>query len=106
MIRVFDPLYGEICLSSPVAELVLCPALQRLREIRLSNIDSVRMPGIANVSYVLLLPAVLLLGLALVPLGVYLSKREIREDLLAQTFDRKAALRRVVKVRSLDEMQL
>jgi len=50
MVRVFDPLYGEICLSSPVAELVLCPALQRLREIRLSNIDSVRMPGIANVS--------------------------------------------------------
>jgi len=44
----------------------------------------------------LLLPAVLLLGLALVPLGVYLSKREIRNDLLAQTFDRKAALRRVI----------
>jgi nitrate/TMAO reductase-like tetraheme cytochrome c subunit len=43
----------------------------------------------------LFLPALLLLGLALVPVGVYLSKREIREDLAGATFDRKAALRRL-----------
>jgi len=43
----------------------------------------------------LFLPAVLLLGLALVPVGVYLSKRKIREDLAGATFDRKAALRRL-----------
>ena len=41
----------------------------------------------------LFLPALLMLGLALVPVGVYLSKREIREDLAGATFDRKAARR-------------
>ena len=44
----------------------------------------------------LILPAVLLSGLALVPLGVYLSKREIRRDLAQGAFDRKAATRRVI----------
>ena len=44
----------------------------------------------------LILPAVLLLGLALVPLGVYLSKRDIRNDLAQATFDRKLALRRLI----------
>jgi nitrate/TMAO reductase-like tetraheme cytochrome c subunit len=43
----------------------------------------------------LILPAVLLLGLALVPIGVYLSKRQIREGLGQPTFDRKVALRRL-----------
>ena len=42
------------------------------------------------------LPACLFSGLALVPLGVYLSKREIRKDLARGTFDRKAAVRRLV----------
>ena len=41
------------------------------------------------------LPALFFLGLALVPLGVYLSKREIREGLGQITFNRKAALRRL-----------
>jgi|SRR5665213_3093304 len=44
----------------------------------------------------LVLPAVLLLGLALVPLGVYLSKQDIRKDLAQATFNRKAALRRLI----------
>jgi len=49
-ILAFDGLYGEVVVSGPLAELAVTPAVQRLREIRLSNIDSVSMPGIANVS--------------------------------------------------------
>jgi nitrate/TMAO reductase-like tetraheme cytochrome c subunit len=45
--------------------------------------------------FLLLLPAILFLGLALVPLGVYLSKRETRKDLVPAAFDLKAALRRL-----------
>lgn len=43
----------------------------------------------------LFLPAFFFLGLALVPLGVYLNKRAIRRDLAQATFNRKAALRRL-----------
>jgi nitrate/TMAO reductase-like tetraheme cytochrome c subunit len=42
-----------------------------------------------------LLPGILLLGLALVPLGIYLNKRQIRHHLAQATFDRKTALRRL-----------
>ena len=42
-----------------------------------------------------ILPAIFFSGLALVPLGVYLSKRAIRTDLAGAVFDRKAALRRL-----------
>src|SRR5215469_14309875 len=42
----------------------------------------------------LILPIVFFLGLALIPIGVYLSKRELREGLAAE-FDRKTALRRL-----------
>src|SRR5579862_2365460 len=44
----------------------------------------------------LIIPFVFFAGLALIPLGVYLSKREIRAGLAAAPFDRKAALRRIV----------
>lgn len=49
-IRVLDGLYGEVILPGPLADLVCTPAVQRLRDVRLSNIDSLSMPGIANVS--------------------------------------------------------
>ena len=45
-----DPLYGESVLSDSVDSLACQPVMQRLRQVRLSNIDSVGMPGIANVS--------------------------------------------------------
>ncbi len=49
-IRILDPLYGDIVLNGPIADLSCTPGIQRLREIRLSNIDSICMPGIANIS--------------------------------------------------------
>jgi len=45
-----DPLYGESTLSDTLDALARQPVMQRLRQIRLSNIDSLGMPGIANVS--------------------------------------------------------
>ena len=43
----------------------------------------------------LVLPAVFFAGLALVPVGVYLSKRQIRGEIDDESFDRKTALRRI-----------
>jgi len=43
----------------------------------------------------LILPIVFFLGLALIPIGVYLSKRQIREGLPDTGFDRSAALHRL-----------
>ena len=43
----------------------------------------------------LALPALFFIGLALVPLGVYLSKRKIAEGLTTAAYDRKTALRRL-----------
>jgi len=45
-----DPLYGEQTLGESAEALARQPVIQRLRHVRLSNIDSVGMPGIANVS--------------------------------------------------------
>jgi NapC/NirT cytochrome c family, N-terminal region len=44
----------------------------------------------------LLLPVIFFAGLALIPIGIYLSKRQIRRGLAEPTFDRKTALRRIV----------
>ena len=49
-VQWFDALYGDIGLSQPLADLLHTPAVQRLRNVRLSNIDSLSMPGIANIS--------------------------------------------------------
>ena len=46
----FDALYGNCTLPEPISRLARQPLIQRLREIRLSNIDSLSTPGIANVS--------------------------------------------------------
>jgi NapC/NirT cytochrome c family, N-terminal region len=43
----------------------------------------------------LILPIIFFTGLALIPIGIYLSKREIREELAEQKFDRRAELRRL-----------
>lgn len=43
----------------------------------------------------LVLPAIFFIGLLLIPVGVYLSKRQIRGKLAEATFDRKTALRRI-----------
>jgi len=44
----------------------------------------------------LVLPVVLFTGLILVPIGIYLSKRQIREGFTRTKFDRRAALWRIV----------
>lgn len=49
-LNIYDALYGEIELCPEIYELTKCPLVQRLRRIRLSNIDSLSMPGIANIS--------------------------------------------------------
>ena len=49
----------------------------------------------AGIVLLVVLPVIFFSGLALVPLGIYLSKREIRKGLAGATFDRKAALRRL-----------
>lgn len=45
-----DALHGEVALDERVARLAATPVVQRLRHVRLSNVDSISMPGIANVS--------------------------------------------------------
>ena len=49
-IAVLDPIYGDIVIDGEVASLVVAPVVQRLRHVRLSNIDSIDMPGIAGIS--------------------------------------------------------
>jgi hypothetical protein len=45
-----DALHGEVELDERIAKLAGMPVVQRLRHVRLSNIDSLSMPGIANLS--------------------------------------------------------
>lgn len=45
-----DALYGLVDLDDDLLSLVRTPTLQRLRHVRLSNIDSIDMPSIANLS--------------------------------------------------------
>lgn len=45
-----DSLYGELRLDKDLVGLLSLPVVQRLRHVRLSNIDSLDMPGIANIS--------------------------------------------------------
>jgi HD superfamily phosphohydrolase len=48
--QIFDSLYGNIDFLEDIERLIHTPAIQRLRFIRLSNIDSFDMPGISNIS--------------------------------------------------------
>src|SRR5690348_9542290 len=43
----------------------------------------------------LVIPALLIAGLILIPIGIYLSRRRLQQTLSATTFDRKAAVRRI-----------
>ena len=46
----FDSLYGQVALEPEIADLASKPLVQRLRHVRLSNIDSLDMPGISSIS--------------------------------------------------------
>ena len=45
-----DSMYGSISFGDAISALIQTPVVQRLRHVRLSNIDSIDMPGIANLS--------------------------------------------------------
>ena len=49
-VTYLDALYGDVSFGAEISELINAPIVQRLRHVRLSNIDSVAMPGIANLS--------------------------------------------------------
>jgi HD superfamily phosphohydrolase len=49
-LNYYDSLYGQVSFRGALAELIGSPVLQRMRHVRLSNIDSIAMPGIANLS--------------------------------------------------------
>src|SRR3954470_3684195 len=76
-------------------------ALIATAAISLLFVESHEVRGHADNPYVgilvfLIIPFVFFAGLALVPLGVYLSKREIRAGLAEPAFDRKKGVRRIV----------
>src|SRR6185436_17807801 len=48
--RIWDPLYGLSELSGMEWQIALAPEVQRLRHVRLCNIDSLLIPGAAQVS--------------------------------------------------------
>lgn len=45
-----DSLYGDVSLPDGIRQLVSLPIVQRLRHVRLSNIDSIAMPGISGLT--------------------------------------------------------
>lgn len=47
---ILDPLYGEINFDEPIRMLMRIPTIQRMRHVRLSNIDSLDLPSVANIS--------------------------------------------------------
>jgi len=47
---ITDALYGSLAFPADIGALIFTPVVQRMRHVRLSNIDSIDMPGIANLS--------------------------------------------------------
>ena len=47
---IVDPLYGRMRFRGFIGELLFAPEVQRLREVRLANIDLVQFPGFAEIS--------------------------------------------------------
>jgi HD superfamily phosphohydrolase len=47
---IYDPLYGLIYLPNFIWDVISCPELQRLREVRLCNINSLCLTGGANIN--------------------------------------------------------
>jgi hypothetical protein len=75
-------------------------ALVATAAISVLFVESHEIRGHADNPYVgilvfLIIPFVFFAGLALIPVGMYLGKREIRAGLAASPFDRKVALRRI-----------
>ena len=75
-----DSIYGPVSLDRDITRLVVSPMLQRLRHIRLSNIDSLNMPGIANLSRY-----EHALGVGYLATQIGINNRLPREDVLALT---------------------
>lgn len=46
--RLFDSLYGQVEFNHELGRLLSAPIVQRLRHVKLSNIDSLAMPGISG----------------------------------------------------------
>ena len=49
-LNFLDTLYGDVSLTETLSSLAAAPLVQRLRHVRLSNIDSIAMPGISGIS--------------------------------------------------------
>ena len=47
-LEVYDSLYGEVRFEGALRKLIFTPAVQRLRHVRLSNVDSMSLPGFAG----------------------------------------------------------
>src|SRR5271166_3008294 len=47
---IFDPLYGEIYFPEYVWNILTSPELQRLREVRMCNINSLCLTGASNIN--------------------------------------------------------
>ena len=76
-------------------------ALVTTAAISVLFVESHQIRGHADNPYIgivvfLIIPLVFFAGLALIPIGVYLSKRAIRAGLAAPPLDRKAAVRRIL----------
>lgn len=49
-IITFDPLYGNLSFNTEISDLISRPLVQRMRRVRLSNVDSLSYPGISGIS--------------------------------------------------------
>ena len=78
--KFLDSLYGDISLNESSSMLVSEPLVQRLRHVRLSNIDSIAMPGIAGLSRY-----EHVIGVAYLAQETGLSRRLSSRDMIALT---------------------
>ena len=76
----YDSLYGDVSLNETTTMLVSAPEVQRLRHVRLSNIDSVTMPGISGLSRY-----EHVIGVAYLAQNTGLTKRLSSRDMVALT---------------------
>ena len=49
-LNIHDPVYGDVSFSGALQNLILTPAVQRLRHVRLSNVDSMSLPGFGGLT--------------------------------------------------------
>lgn len=79
-LNFLDTLYGDISLNETSSILVTEPLVQRLRHVRLSNIDSIAMPGISGLSRY-----EHVIGVAYLAQNTGLAKRLSARDVVALT---------------------